>query len=121
MFFKIGDKVLVFGKTSPLSGEGVIVRTPTDEDAYQDRRAYVVDFGADGTCDVWEEDMVHEKPLMVGRPINGITINGDEYLLDDKGEVIKFKSRAEAEKYLLAHDLTAEEIEGLRFIEVESE
>jgi hypothetical protein len=62
-----------------------------------------------------------QPPIVVARPINGITINGDEYLLDDNGEVLKFKSRAEAEKYLLAHDLTAEEIAGLRFIEVESE
>lgn len=32
--------------------------------------------------------------IIVGCPINGITLNDLEYLLDENGDIVKFKSRA---------------------------
>jgi hypothetical protein len=35
--------------------------------------------------------------------MNGIPINGDEYLLDDNGEVLKFNTVKEVIRYLVEH------------------
>jgi hypothetical protein len=40
----------------------------------------------------------------VSRPINGITINGDEYLLDERGEVLRFSTVKESLKYFMARN-----------------
>lgn len=37
---------------------------------------------------------------IIGRAINGITINGREFVLDEKNELMKFDSEAEALKFL---------------------
>ena len=44
--------------------------------------------------------MDSKKKIIVGRPINGISINGNEYLLDDNGDVMKFDTEAAARLYL---------------------
>ncbi|MCE9557590.1 MAG: hypothetical protein K8R88_01425 [Armatimonadetes bacterium] len=36
----------------------------------------------------------------ISRPINGITLNGNEFLLDEDGEVIRFATRELAEALL---------------------
>jgi hypothetical protein len=39
--------------------------------------------------------------ITISRPINGIPINGDEYLLNDNGSVLKFNTVKEAIHYLI--------------------
>ena len=36
---------------------------------------------------------------VIARAINGISINGNEYLLDDDGEVLEFNTKKECVKY----------------------
>lgn len=38
--------------------------------------------------------------IIIGRPVNGITINGLEYVLDDSGELMKFESCKNAYSWL---------------------
>ena len=57
------------------------------------------------------------KPVIVGRCINGVTINGLEYLQNDEGEVIYFKGIAAAKAYLREHEVTDEEMEDMVFCE----
>jgi hypothetical protein len=38
--------------------------------------------------------------IVIGRPINGISINGLEYLLGEDGEYKQFESREEAKTFL---------------------
>jgi len=53
--------------------------------------------------------------IIVGRHINGITINPLEYLLDEKGEVMEFASEGEAKAFLKEKSLTDDYIDGLIF------
>lgn len=53
------------------------------------------------------------KPVIVGRCINGVTINGLEYLQNDDGEVLYFKGIAAAKDYLREHEVTDEEMEDI--------
>lgn len=46
----------------------------------------------------------------ISRPINGITLNGNEFLLDDDGEVIKFATRKLAEDLL--HEAGYSDLDG---------
>lgn len=57
------------------------------------------------------------KPVIVGRYINGITINGLEYLQDDENHVIYFNGMEDAKSYLRDHEVTDEETEDLVFHE----
>ena len=36
---------------------------------------------------------------VIARPINGISLNGNEYLLDDNNEVLEFKTKEECIKH----------------------
>ncbi len=51
--------------------------------------------------------------VTIGRPVNGISLNGDEFLLDDDGNVMEFDSVENAKEFLRANgvDLTDEEME----------
>ena len=53
------------------------------------------------------------KPVIVGRCINGVTINGLEYLQNDDGEVLYFKGITAAKDYLREHEVTDEELEDI--------
>lgn len=53
------------------------------------------------------------KPVIVGRCINGVTINGLEYLQNDDGEVLYFKGITAAKDYLREHEVTDEEMEDI--------
>ncbi len=48
---------------------------------------------------------------MIGRPINGIPINGNEYVCDDDGIAILFPTEEEARDFVHAHGYTDEMIE----------
>ena len=48
---------------------------------------------------------------VIGRPINGICLNGREYVLDDNDKVLKFTTEEEAKKYLKDNGVTEEIIE----------
>ncbi len=54
--------------------------------------------------------------IIVGRHINGITINGLEYLLDEDGEIMKFKTENHAIAYMKKHGLDEDEIYSMSFI-----
>ena len=41
--------------------------------------------------------------IIIGHPINGISINGLEYLLDRGGELAKFEDEAQAKQFLRDH------------------
>lgn len=65
----------------------------------------------------------NKKPrYVIGRPINGITINGLEYVQNDKGEEITFDSIEAAKEFLLGFDIGEAEIEaqGIQFEEVDA-
>lgn len=61
--------------------------------------------------------------ILIGRPINGIGINGNEYACDDNGIAIAFMDVDEAKKFLFSHGLTEDDIEnqGIVFEEANSE
>ena len=53
--------------------------------------------------------------IIVGRHINGITINPLEYLLDESGGVMEFAGEDVAKAFLKEKDLTDDYIDGLIF------
>ena len=53
--------------------------------------------------------------VIVGKHINGITINPLEYLLGDDGEEMKFVSKDAAKAFLKMKGFADEELEGLAF------
>ena len=58
---------------------------------------------------------------VIGRPIEGITLNGNEYVLDDDGELMTFDSKEDALGFLKACGLTDDDIEeqGIAIEEVQ--
>ena len=60
--------------------------------------------------------------VLIGRPINGISINGLEYVCDDDGYAISFDNERSAREYLKANGYTEEAIEndGIEFVEKEN-
>ena len=54
--------------------------------------------------------------IIVGRPINGITLNDLEYLLDESGDIMKFKSKEHAISYLKKQGASDDEIYYMSFI-----
>lgn len=54
-------------------------------------------------------------PVIVGRYINGISLNGLEYLKNDADEVIYFAGVEAAKVYLREHGVTEEEMEDMVF------
>ncbi len=53
--------------------------------------------------------------ISVSKPINGITINGDEFLLDENNEVILFPDKATALDWLRDNGVGDDEIEEFNF------
>lgn len=58
--------------------------------------------------------------VLIKRPINGITINGFEYVLDDKGNEIAFDTLEDAKVFLAQHGYNESTIdaEDIEFEEV---
>ena len=54
-------------------------------------------------------------PVIVGRYINGISLNGLEYLKNDADEVIYFAGVEAAKAYLREHGVTEDEMEDMVF------
>ena len=54
--------------------------------------------------------------IIVGRSVEGISLNDLEYLLDENGEIMKFKSKEHAIRFLKEHGADDEEIYFMRFI-----
>lgn len=79
-------------------------------------------FGCDEdfySFEIDEQNALYLPPVMVARPVHGITINGElEYLLDEYGEPRIFQNQPEAEAFLLAHGLISEDLEQVYFVEV---
>lgn len=51
--------------------------------------------------------------VLVCRPINGVSLNGNEYLCDKNGRAIVFDDEADAREFLKKYcDTTAEDIEA---------
>ena len=59
--------------------------------------------------------------IMIGRPINGITINGLEYALDENGEPMKWATEEQARQFLADHGIGDNEIEGSGIVFEEEE
>lgn len=63
------------------------------------------------------------KGVMIARAINGIGINGNEYVCDESGLAIVFENETEARVFLKEHGYTKKAIEreGIMFEEVNEE
>lgn len=61
------------------------------------------------------------RKYVIGRPINGISINGLEYVTDNNGEEMIFDSIENAKEFLDSHGIGEEEIEaeGILFKELD--
>jgi hypothetical protein len=60
------------------------------------------------------------KMVIIGRPINGISINGVEWLLDDDGEPMRFVDGNTAKQFLLDNGESVENIYTYRFEDEET-
>ncbi len=55
---------------------------------------------------------------IVGRPVDGITLNGElEFLLDDSGEIRVFDSPEQAKSFLIANGVDTEELRHMTIME----
>lgn len=59
--------------------------------------------------------------ILIGKPINGISINGLEYVLDDDGNVMKFTCVAKAKEYLEANGISEDEADEMGIVFEEEE
>ena len=61
--------------------------------------------------------------VLIGRPINGIAINGNEYVCDDDNIALLFPTEEKARAFLYANGYTDEMIEdeGIVFVPEEEE
>ncbi len=63
--------------------------------------------------------------IVIGRPINGISLNGLEYLLDETGEYKQFGSKEEAKTFLnsmFEEPLTDDQLEdSFMFMDTETD
>lgn len=64
---------------------------------------------------------MHHSPVIVGRHINGITLNDLEWLLDENGAERIFSDQTEAEAFLLKNGFAEDDLEWMIFLEVEQE
>lgn len=72
--------------------------------------------------EAFERDSESLLPVMVARPVGGVTLNGGlEYLLDDDGSPRIFACQREAEGYLQGHGFTDAGLGAVYFVEVDGE
>lgn len=56
--------------------------------------------------------------ILVSRPVNGISINGGELLLEDDGVRVKtFNNESEARDFLMLSGIEKEDLENFNYIE----
>ena len=60
-----------------------------------------------------------QKQFIIGRPINGVSINGLEYLLDESNEVMLFNTSDDAVTFLQNEGFSGEEINEFTILEEE--
>ena len=55
--------------------------------------------------------MKTENKYCIGRPVDGISLNGNEYLLDHKGDIMEFEDRESCLAYIYEYitDMNPEE------------
>jgi hypothetical protein len=58
--------------------------------------------------------------IVIGRPVNGISINGLEWLLDDNGDPIRFIDGSAAKQFLLDNGESSENIYSYWFEDEET-
>ena len=69
--------------------------------------------------EVREQGGLYLPPVMVARPVDGITVNEAlEYLLDENEKPRIFSNQPEAECFLLAQGIDVEALEHFYFVEV---
>lgn len=57
--------------------------------------------------------------VLIGRPIEGVTVNGLEYVCDEKGYAIVFNDEADAKQFLADRGLSEDDIEDKGILIVE--
>lgn len=56
--------------------------------------------------------------VVVARPVDGITLNGElEFLLNDNGEIMIFDNSEQARSFLIANGVDAEELRHMTITE----
>lgn len=55
--------------------------------------------------------------IIIARPINGISLNGNEYLLGNNGKVLKFESVQIAKDFLTENNISTDELSNFYFVE----
>jgi hypothetical protein len=61
-----------------------------------------------------------DKRVIIGRPINGISINGLEYALDEHDEIKEFAGKKEAVQFLKDNGFLDKDMESFIFEEIET-
>jgi hypothetical protein len=59
--------------------------------------------------------------IVIGRPINGISLNGLEWLLDDNGDLIRFSDIGSACSFLLENGIIKDELDSFWFEDEETQ
>lgn len=67
-------------------------------------------------CIILRSDMVNNIGVVIGRPINGIGLNGLEYLLDQDGKRIVFDNVEAATKFLKEHRHSENDIDDFGYV-----
>ena len=49
------------------------------------------------------------KNYTISRPVNGISLNGDEHVLNDSGKVMQFDTEKKAKAFMVENGITDEE------------
>jgi hypothetical protein len=60
------------------------------------------------------------KRVIIGRPINGISINGLEYALDEHGKVKEFADKKEAVQFLKDNGFPDKDLDYFIYEEIET-
>ena len=64
-----------------------------------------------------DKELAKKQMIVIGKPINGISINGLEYLLNNDGSEMTFESVDKAKKFLLKHGFSKEFLNHVTFEE----
>lgn len=54
--------------------------------------------------------------VIIGKPINGISLNGNEYANDERGITFTFKNENEARRFLHRHGISENDIEAMGIV-----
>lgn len=73
----------------------------------------------------WEEEQTNHEVVLIYRYINGISLNGREYLLDEENKELKFDNKEQALNFLSDGGVEAKDEEELEeygiYFEIEEE